>query len=64
MPEAVVRRALLRIAQDAIGLGGFLELLFGVLIAGIAVGVMRQGELAVGRLKNLSSQSRTTPRTS
>ena len=47
MAEAVVGGALLRIAQDAIGLGGFLELLLGMLVAGIAVGMMRQGKLAV-----------------
>ena len=40
MSEAVVGGALLRIAQNAIGLGGFLEFFFGVVIAGIAVGMM------------------------
>ena len=52
MAEAVVGGALLRIAQDAIGLGGFLEFFLGVVIAGIAVGMMLQGELAVGRLEH------------
>ena len=37
MAEAVVSGALLRIAQDAIGFGGFLEFFLGAVIAGIPV---------------------------
>src|SRR5205823_714316 len=49
---AVVGGALLWIAQDAISFGRFLEFLLGMFIARIAVGMMRQGELAVGRLEH------------
>ena len=49
--EAVVSGALLRIAQDAIGLAAFLELLFGVGIVGIPIGMKALGELAVSGLQ-------------
>ena len=48
--EAVVLGALLGIAQHLVGLGGFLEALLGGLVAGIAVGVVLQRDLAVGLL--------------
>ena len=50
MAEAIVGGALLRIAQDAIGLAGFLEFLFGGGIVRIAIGMIALGEFAVGAL--------------
>src|SRR5581483_8913669 len=50
MPEAVVLCALLRIHQNAVSLGAFLEFLFGAGIIGIAVGMVLQRHLAVGAL--------------
>ncbi len=50
MPEAIVARALVGVGQDRVGLGRFLELLLGGLVAGIAIGVVLQRELAVGAL--------------
>ena len=47
---AVVRRALLRIAQNAVGFRGLLEFLLGVRVLGVAVGVVQQRELAVRAL--------------
>jgi hypothetical protein len=47
---AVVRRALLGVAQDAIGFGSFLESLLGVRVLGIAVGMVLQREPAVSAL--------------
>ncbi len=46
--EAVVGGALIAISQDGIGLGGFFEALFGGRVAGVAIGVVLHGELAVG----------------
>ena len=43
---AIVGGALLRILQDVVGVIEFLELLFGVLVAGVAVGMVLHGELA------------------
>src|ERR1019366_8729386 len=48
MAEAIVGGALLRIAQDTIGLAGFLEFLFRAGIVRIAVGMVAFGEFAVG----------------
>ncbi len=48
--EPVVGRALLRIAQNAIGFRGFLEFLLGFLIVGIAVGMMLESELTIRAL--------------
>ena len=45
--EAVVDGPLLGVGQDAVGLGGFLEPLLGLLAPGIAVGMVFQGELTV-----------------
>ena len=47
MPEAVVLRALVGIAEHFIGFGRFLELFFRLFIAGVAVGVELHGYLAV-----------------
>ena len=52
MAEAVIGGAFLRIAQNAIRFGGFLEFFFGLVIAGIAVGMKLQRELAIGRFED------------
>ena len=51
MTELVVALALLWIAQYVIGLSKLLELLFGLLVPGVLVGVIFDGELAVGLLQ-------------
>ncbi len=61
---AVIGGAFLRIAQNAIGFGRFLELFFGRLIVGVAIRMILHGHLSVGGFKQASSQSRPTPRTS
>ena len=48
--EAVVPRALVGVAQDGVGLGGLLELLFGGRVALIAIGVVLQRQLAIRAL--------------
>ena len=50
MPEAVVIGAFLRVAQNRVGFGGFLEVFFGFLVSRIPVGVILKRELAVGAL--------------
>jgi len=40
--------ALLRVGEDLIGFGNFLEFLFRLLVAGIAVRVMLERELPIG----------------
>ena len=50
MAVPVVGRAFLRIAQHAIGFRCLLELVFGVRVFGVAVGVVQQRQLAVGGL--------------
>ena len=54
--EAIVGRALLRVGEHGVRLGRFLELLLGGLVAGIAVRVVLQRQLAVGAL-DLDSRS-------
>ena len=51
--EAIVGCALLVVLQDVIGLVDFLELVFAIVIAGIAIGMQRLGKLAIGTLDNL-----------
>ena len=51
MAEAIVGGALLRVAQDAVRFGGFLEFFLGLVIAGIAIGMVLQRQLAVGGLE-------------
>jgi len=46
--EAIVGSALVAVGEDGVSLGGFLEAVFGCGVAGIAVGVVLHGELAVG----------------
>ena len=48
---AVIGGALLGIAQDAVGLGRFLEPLFGILIVGITIRVVLERQFAVGALQ-------------
>jgi hypothetical protein len=50
MAEAVIRRALVAVLQDVIGLADFLELVFGGLVARIAVRMPLHRELAIRRL--------------
>ncbi len=47
MAVHVVEPAFFRVVQDLVGLGGFFELLFRFLVAGIAVRVVFEGYLAV-----------------
>ena len=48
MTEAVIAGALFGVAQDVIGLGSFLELLFGFGVTGVVVGMVAHGQLAIG----------------
>ena len=48
--ELVVGGALLRIPQGLVGLVQLLELVLGILVAGVAVGMAVLGEPAEGRL--------------
>ena len=50
MAQRVVALVLVLVAQHCVRLGRLLELLLGVAVAGVAVGVELEGELAVGRL--------------
>jgi hypothetical protein len=50
MAEPVVLGALGGIAQDLVGLGRLLEHVLGLRIVRVAVGVVLQGELAIGAL--------------
>ncbi len=47
MAVEVIEAPLFRVVEDLVGLGGLLELLFGVLVPGIAVRVVFEGYLAV-----------------
>ncbi len=51
VPEAVVGRPLVGIAEHRVGLAQLLELGFGVGASAVAVGVMLHSELAVGPLE-------------
>ena len=57
MAEAIVGGALLRIAQDAIGLARLLEFLFGRGIVRIAIGMVALGEFAVSAFNLLIAGS-------
>src|SRR5277367_4976687 len=52
MTVLVVDRTLLRIGEDLVGLLGLLELVLGILIAGIAIRVVTHGKTSV-RLANV-----------
>ena len=47
MPEAIVKRALLRIGKHGIGFGDFLEALFRIWIIRVAIGMVLHRELAI-----------------
>ena len=53
MAEAVIGRALLRVAQALVGVADLLELDLGRLVAVVAVRMELHGELAEGRLQRL-----------
>ena len=57
MPIAIIRGALLGIAQNSVSLCGLLELFFRFVVAGVAVGVILHGEPAISRLENLLIRS-------
>jgi len=48
--EAVVSGALLLVAEDGVSLAALFEALFAFFVAGIAVGVILQRQLAIGAL--------------
>src|SRR4029079_17538753 len=50
MPIAIINLAFLVIAEDGVGLGGFLESLGGRLVPGIAIGMMFHRQAAIGFL--------------
>ena len=60
--EAVVQAALLAVGEHGVGFRGFLERFFGLVIAGIAVGMILQRELAVRALDLLIRGLRARPR--
>ncbi len=63
--EAVVHVPLVGVGEDRVRLGRFLELVFGGLVAGIAVRMVLQRQLAVRALDLLTSVAvRATPSTS
>ena len=51
MAEAVIGGALLRVAQDLVGLVDLLEFPLGRVVAAVAVGMVLHGELAEGALQ-------------
>jgi hypothetical protein len=51
MAELIVNAALFAVSQDLVGLGGLLELFFGTLVVGVAVGMVFQGQFTVGGFK-------------
>ena len=51
MAEVIVPGALVRVAEHAVGFGGFLERGFRRMVAGIAIGMMFERELAIGALE-------------
>ena len=53
MAIAIIRGALLGIAENSVSLSGLLELFFCLGVAGVAVGVILHGELAISRLEDL-----------
>ena len=51
MAELVIPAFFIVIAENLIGFGSFLELLFRLLVPGVAVGMQFHGQLAVGLLQ-------------
>ena len=62
--ETVVLRALVLVAENVVGFLHFLEACFGLLVAGVAVGVMLASELAIRLLDVGLGGSLATPSTS
>ena len=60
--EAVVQRPLLAIGEHGVGLGRFLEFLFRLPVAGVAIGMVLQRELAVRALDLLTRSTRARRR--
>ena len=54
MAIAIVRRALVRIFQDIVGFVDLFEFMLGRRVAGIAIGVVLHGQLAIGPLEGLA----------
>src|SRR6185503_21312209 len=50
MTEAVVARAFITVAENGVGFGGFLEFLFGLLVALVAIGVVLERQPAIRAL--------------
>jgi hypothetical protein len=50
MPEAIVARALVAVAEHRVGFGGFLEPIFRLFVAGISVRMVLQRQLSVRAL--------------
>ena len=50
MTEAIVAGALVAVAEDRVGFGRFLEFLFGLLVARVAIGMVLQRQLAIRAL--------------
>lgn len=48
MAELVVASLLVGVAEDIVGLGSLLEFFLGILVAGVTVGVIFEGQLTVG----------------
>ena len=48
LAELIVLLALIRVGKHGVGLGDLLELFLGLLIAGVFVGMVFEGQLAVG----------------
>jgi hypothetical protein len=61
VPETIVGRALLGIAQHFVALGDRLELVLGLLVSRVLVGVILDREFAVGLLDVVSRRVTRTP---
>jgi len=53
----VIPASLVRIAQNFVGFGSFLEFLFSFLVAGVPVRMMLHGKLAIGLLDLILARS-------
>ena len=62
-PDLVVLLALRRVTEDVVGRGDLLELLLGLAVPGVRVGVVLLGELAIRRVISFSVAPCGTPST-
>jgi len=62
--ELIVKTALFTVPQDLVGFSCLLESFFGVLVAGVAVWMEFESQLAVGGFELVSDTLRLTPRIS